>query len=137
MLRGLYGFLGFGFRAYVRMCVWSVCTHPTPSLHSPKPPEQTQKLNLRALYAGMASSLLGQMPYGMLVYGSYEVYKDMLVDGCVAPALPSLYVHMYMCVYTSICPSTPPPLSLTLPPTTFTPTASPAWAKTPPPFWRP
>lgn len=31
----------------------------------------------------MASSLLGQMPYGTLVYGSYEVYKDVLMDGCV------------------------------------------------------
>ncbi|KAM3569913.1 hypothetical protein VYU27_008004 [Nannochloropsis oceanica] len=40
-----------------------------------------QRLNVQALYAGITSSLLGQMPYGMLVYGSYEVYKDMIVEG--------------------------------------------------------
>ena len=53
-------------------------SHPPSVLSSPH--HHRQRLNLRALYAGLTSSLLGQMPYGMLVYGSYEVYKDMLQD---------------------------------------------------------
>lgn len=35
-------------------------------------------LSVPGLYAGVVSSLLGQMPYGMLVYGIYEVCKDIL-----------------------------------------------------------
>lgn len=35
-------------------------------------------LSLPALYAGVASSMLGQVPYGMLVYGFYEVFKEIL-----------------------------------------------------------
>jgi len=50
------------------------------SLPPSLPPSLPQRLNTQALYAGITSSLLGQMPYGMLVYGSYEVYKDMLLE---------------------------------------------------------
>jgi hypothetical protein len=51
-----------------------------PSLPPSLPSTLPQRLNIQALYAGIASSLIGQMPYGMLVYGSYEVYKDMIVE---------------------------------------------------------
>jgi len=43
------------------------------------------------------------MPYGMLVYGSYEVYKDMVVErlggreGGLAHSSSSLYTLWYCC----------------------------------------
>ena len=30
------------------------------------------------LFNGVAGSLVGQIPYGTLTFGSYEVYKEML-----------------------------------------------------------
>ena len=38
-------------------------------------PRQWQEALRRPLFKGLPSSLLGQVPNGMLVYGSYEVYK--------------------------------------------------------------
>lgn len=38
------------------------------------------QLGVPGLYKGLAGSLVGQVPYGTLTFGSYEVYKEMLLQ---------------------------------------------------------
>jgi solute carrier family 25 (mitochondrial S-adenosylmethionine transporter), member 26 len=38
------------------------------------------RFTLRSIYAGVGASLIGQVPYGMVVFGSYEIYKDLLIE---------------------------------------------------------
>ena len=42
--------------------------------------EQINPLRLAGLYKGVAGSLVGQVPYGVLTFGSYEMYKKSLLD---------------------------------------------------------
>ena len=41
------------------------------------------------LYSGVGGSLIGQVPYGVLTFGSYEIYKKALLERLpnVRPAL--------------------------------------------------
>mmetsp|Transcript_43375 Transcript_43375/g.52559 ORF Transcript_43375/g.52559 Transcript_43375/m.52559 type:complete len:365 (+) Transcript_43375:120-1214(+) len=39
-----------------------------------------QKVNLDGLYKGVGGSLFGQVPYGILTFGSYEMYKELLLN---------------------------------------------------------
>ena len=41
------------------------------------------------LYSGVGGSLIGQVPYGVLTFGSYEIYKQALLERLpnVRPAL--------------------------------------------------
>ncbi len=36
-------------------------------------------MKLNGLYRGVAGSLVGQVPYGVLTFGSYEIYKKYLL----------------------------------------------------------
>jgi solute carrier family 25 (mitochondrial S-adenosylmethionine transporter), member 26 len=42
--------------------------------------EQSNPLRLAGIYNGVAGSLLGQVPYGVLTFGSYEMYKRNLIE---------------------------------------------------------
>eukprot|EP00559_Dactyliosolen_fragilissimus_P006236 CAMPEP_0184871420 /NCGR_PEP_ID=MMETSP0580-20130426/40710_1 /TAXON_ID=1118495 /ORGANISM="Dactyliosolen fragilissimus" /LENGTH=421 /DNA_ID=CAMNT_0027374077 /DNA_START=227 /DNA_END=1492 /DNA_ORIENTATION=- len=42
--------------------------------------EQANPLRLAGLYAGVGGSLFGQVPYGVLTFGSYEMYKKTLTE---------------------------------------------------------
>ena len=42
--------------------------------------EQANPLRLAGIYNGVAGSLLGQVPYGVLTFGSYEMYKRNLIS---------------------------------------------------------
>ncbi|GKZ00127.1 hypothetical protein MPSEU_000966100 [Mayamaea pseudoterrestris] len=42
--------------------------------------EQPNALRLTGLYNGVGGSLLGQVPYGVLTFGSYEMYKRALIQ---------------------------------------------------------
>lgn len=42
--------------------------------------EQANPLRLAGLYGGVAGSLVGQVPYGVLTFGSYEMYKRNLLS---------------------------------------------------------
>jgi solute carrier family 25 S-adenosylmethionine transporter 26 len=42
--------------------------------------EQPNALRLSGLYKGVGGSLLGQVPYGVLTFGSYEMYKRALLN---------------------------------------------------------
>lgn len=39
-----------------------------------------QKIAMDGLYKGVGGSLFGQVPYGVLTFGSYEIYKQALLD---------------------------------------------------------
>lgn len=41
---------------------------------------QPNAFKLEGLYKGVGGSLIGQVPYGVLTFGSYEVYKKALLD---------------------------------------------------------
>jgi Mitochondrial carrier protein len=43
------------------------------------------------LYKGVGGSLLGQVPYGVLTFGSYELYKGYLLDRW--PAVPPIFKY--------------------------------------------
>lgn len=42
--------------------------------------EQANALRLTGIYNGVAGSLVGQVPYGVLTFGSYEMYKQALLE---------------------------------------------------------
>lgn len=42
--------------------------------------EQANPMRLAGIFSGVAGSLLGQVPYGVLTFGSYEMYKKNLMD---------------------------------------------------------
>jgi hypothetical protein len=42
--------------------------------------QQPDALRLSGLFNGVTGSLLGQVPYGVLTFGSYEMYKSYLLD---------------------------------------------------------
>ena len=42
--------------------------------------EQSNPFRLAGIYKGVGGSLLGQVPYGVLTFGSYEVYKELLLE---------------------------------------------------------
>lgn len=43
-----------------------------------------------AMYAGLGGSLVGQIPYGMLTFGTYEMYKAAMLKNL--PVRASIYL---------------------------------------------
>ena len=64
----------------------------------------------RPLFRGVGSSLMGQVPNGMLVYGSYELYKREISE-----RLPSLDTHHVRLLAALISDVTVPPRASTMP----------------------
>lgn len=56
---------------------------------------------ISGLYAGLGGSLFGQVPYGMLTFGTYEMYKTAMLN------CDGLSVRIYHCCLTrrslSVC----------------------------------
>eukprot|EP00588_Corethron_pennatum_P018752 CAMPEP_0194304588 /NCGR_PEP_ID=MMETSP0171-20130528/2304_1 /TAXON_ID=218684 /ORGANISM="Corethron pennatum, Strain L29A3" /LENGTH=372 /DNA_ID=CAMNT_0039055919 /DNA_START=26 /DNA_END=1144 /DNA_ORIENTATION=+ len=50
----------------------------------------------RGLYAGVEGSLIGQVPYGVLTFGSYEVYKEALLKRM--PGVPPALVYAFAAI---------------------------------------
>jgi solute carrier family 25 (mitochondrial S-adenosylmethionine transporter), member 26 len=42
--------------------------------------QQMNALRITGLFNGVAGSLVGQVPYGVLTFGSYEMYKSYFLD---------------------------------------------------------
>eukprot|EP00562_Extubocellulus_spinifer_P015730 CAMPEP_0178576818 /NCGR_PEP_ID=MMETSP0697-20121206/20666_1 /TAXON_ID=265572 /ORGANISM="Extubocellulus spinifer, Strain CCMP396" /LENGTH=389 /DNA_ID=CAMNT_0020212053 /DNA_START=56 /DNA_END=1225 /DNA_ORIENTATION=- len=53
--------------------------YPVDTIKTRMQMEQPNPLNPRGLYSGVAGSLFGQVPYGVLTFGSYEIYKQALL----------------------------------------------------------
>ena len=47
------------------------------------------QLSLSVLYRGVFGSLFGQIPYGMLTFGTYEIYKAMLLSKIFPVSAPT------------------------------------------------
>ena len=66
-------------------------------------------LKLSGLFAGLGSSLAGQVPYGVLTFGSYEIYTQALADRLPnLPILPRAMIAAVMGDLTGsfwLCPS--------------------------------
>ena len=62
----------------------------------------------RPLFKGLPLSLFGQVPNGMLVYGSYEVYKREIHERFPGmnpnQVAPSLSLHPFLCLCVSFVP---------------------------------
>ena len=51
-----------------------------------------QPFTLTGLFNGVGASLLGQIPYGVLTFGGYEIYKSKFTS--MFPDLPNLPVYI-------------------------------------------
>ena len=54
--------------------------YPVDSFKTRIQMEQANPFRLKGIFNGVAGSLLGQVPYGVLTFGSYEMYKQTLLD---------------------------------------------------------
>ncbi|GMI11709.1 hypothetical protein TrVE_jg8597 [Triparma verrucosa] len=69
--------------------------------------QMSQPLALKGLFSGLTSSLIGQVPYGVLTFGSYEIYKQKITDKfpnlpilpatCVSAVLGDLTGSVWLC----------------------------------------
>jgi len=71
--------------AGVARCVSIFTMYPMDTIKTRMQMEQANALRLTGLYKGVAGSLFGQVPYGVLTFGSYEMYKTTLLN-----ALPNV-----------------------------------------------
>jgi len=62
---------------------------------SPTTRAQLPPLEIKNLFRGVLGSLTGQIPYGMLTFGSYEVYKSKLL-AAYPDAKPDTHTHLYV-----------------------------------------
>lgn len=53
--------------------------YPVDTIKTRMQMEQVNALRLEGLYKGVSGSLVGQVPYGVLTFGSYEMYKKSLL----------------------------------------------------------
>jgi len=53
--------------------------YPVDTIKTRMQMEQANALRISGLYNGVGGSLLGQVPYGVLTFGSYEIYKSALL----------------------------------------------------------
>jgi len=69
----------------------------------------SQKLTLNGLFDGLGSSLVGQVPYGVLTFGSYEIYKQKISERFPnLPVLPATCISAVLGDLTGsfwLCPS--------------------------------
>mmetsp|Transcript_5206 Transcript_5206/g.9138 ORF Transcript_5206/g.9138 Transcript_5206/m.9138 type:complete len:389 (-) Transcript_5206:92-1258(-) len=54
--------------------------YPMDTIKTRMQMEQANALRMSGLFKGVEGSLLGQVPYGVLTFGSYEVYKKTLLE---------------------------------------------------------
>lgn len=54
--------------------------YPIDTIKTRMQMEQPNPLRLQGMYKGVGGSLLGQVPYGVLTFGSYEMYKKALLE---------------------------------------------------------
>jgi len=47
------------------------------------------QLSISVLYRGVFGSLFGQIPYGMLTFGTYEIYKSYLLSKIFPASTPT------------------------------------------------
>jgi len=54
--------------------------YPVDTIKTRMQMKQGDAFRMAGLYTGVAGSLVGQVPYGVLTFGSYEIYKQHLLD---------------------------------------------------------
>jgi hypothetical protein len=54
--------------------------------------QQVNALRISGLFNGVAGSLVGQVPYGVLTFGSYEMYKSYFLDH-LPSSIPSIFKY--------------------------------------------
>lgn len=54
--------------------------YPVDTIKTRMQMEQANAMRLSGIYKGLGGSLVGQMPYGVLTFGSYEMYKKALLE---------------------------------------------------------
>lgn len=54
--------------------------YPVDAIKTRMQMEQVNPFRLRGIFNGVGGSLVGQVPYGVLTFGSYEMYKQYLLD---------------------------------------------------------
>ena len=54
--------------------------YPVDTIKTRMQLEQTNPWRLQNIYKGVSGSLVGQVPYGVLTFGSYEMYKKTLLE---------------------------------------------------------
>jgi len=70
---------------------------------------QANPLRLAGIFKGVAGSLVGQVPYGVLTFGSYEIYKETLTNRF--PNMKPVFVYALSAVFGDLtgsgwlCPS--------------------------------
>lgn len=66
-------------------------------------------LGLQSLYSGVGGSLFGQVPYGVLTFGSYEIYKQALIKNFASA--PPVFLYAIAAIFGDVtgsfwlCPS--------------------------------
>lgn len=66
--------------AGVARCVSVFLMYPVDTVKTRIQIDHPTPFRISGLYGGLASSLVGQVPYGILTFGSYEMYKKTLRD---------------------------------------------------------
>lgn len=90
-------------------CVSIFGMYPMDTVKTRMQMEQANPLRLQGLYKGVGGSLLGQVPYGVLTFGSYEMYKEALLKRL--PTTPPAFVYAISAVLGDVtgsgwlCPS--------------------------------
>lgn len=90
-------------------CVSIFGMYPMDTIKTRIQMEQINPLRLEGLYKGVGGSLIGQVPYGVLTFGSYEIYKEALLKRL--PTTPPTLVYALSAVLGDVtgsgwlCPS--------------------------------
>jgi len=66
--------------AAVARCVSIFAMYPVDTIKTRIQMSQGNAFNANGLYKGVVGSLFGQVPYGVLTFGSYEIYKGALIS---------------------------------------------------------
>jgi len=77
--------------AAVARSVSILTMYPVDTLKTRLQMGQANAFRLSGLYKGITGSLIGQMPYGVLTFGSYEMYKNSLLENFPGVKPPFLY----------------------------------------------
>eukprot|EP00521_Asterionellopsis_glacialis_P013735 CAMPEP_0195301578 /NCGR_PEP_ID=MMETSP0707-20130614/29529_1 /TAXON_ID=33640 /ORGANISM="Asterionellopsis glacialis, Strain CCMP134" /LENGTH=346 /DNA_ID=CAMNT_0040364557 /DNA_START=100 /DNA_END=1140 /DNA_ORIENTATION=- len=66
--------------AGVARCISIFAMYPMDTIKTRMQMEQSNPLRVAGLYKGVGGSLFGQVPYGILTFGSYEMYKNAMLE---------------------------------------------------------
>jgi len=61
-------------------CISIFGMYPVDTIKTRMQMKQGDAFRMAGLYKGVTGSLVGQVPYGVLTFGSYEIYKQYLLD---------------------------------------------------------